>query len=569
MTPEQKAALWREELLNRLSPSVRPRIEHNANYEDIVALLSAWMQATDEHLNTTEERVVKRLSSELAPEGEWKFPVQTLGIPVDLTTRVIDEETSFRGDSADDQWRACGAGWTRPTSLLSWNIEYGASNAIVLVCAIHSDKPDMRLLLPETEKEPKDGQQLAFVCGDDDLVEALIHSPWAVRHSGERTWQAVTVTRYQDYLRMERGLGGARLRQRQLSAWVPPFYPYSRNFVRFALAEPDTAITEADWEFIPSKTGVIQLAAKIDRTTAKKLGSLKSEASEEARSLFLLNAVPLAQMQSRAEDLLGSPFQTPDGYAQPVTGVWGTFAATVRETYSRSNEAHVVYPGAGLQVKSAGFASRRADEQETLITCAPPSRAAQEYQARLYFGSRGEDTLSPSKLLRGQQTFRTPFPALGGKNASVMEYGDAGARHAWYQTFVRAPQPSAADILEILSQIPVCRDYLVLEKRSWDRPSSEQMIQMDIDNRPPAQRGNWENYLWPTLVSEDTLLEMRASFLSKSEVAIMPRMRLHFDRRKQELPDFLWRELERYIASVFSQYFMIGWYRVEGVVRDA
>ena len=172
-------------------------------------------------------------------------------------------------------------------------------------------------------------------------------------------------------------------------------------------------------------------------------------------------------------------------------------------------------------------------------------------------------------MTSGIHTYVTPFPALGAKNAPVTGYGDAGARHAWYHTYLRAPQPTVSDIIEILTQIPSCREHLVLSEKGANKQANQGMIQLDIENRPRAERSAWENYLWPTLVSEETLLEMRASFLSASQVAIMPRMRLHFEKRKSELPTFLWREMERYAASVLSQYFMIGWYRLEGVMRDA
>ena len=168
----------------------------------------------------------------------------------------------------------------------------------------------------------------------------------------------------------------------------------------------------------------------------------------------------------------------------------------------------------------------------------------------------------------GPQVFSTPFPMLGGKNASVSAYGDAGSRHAWYQNFVRAPQPTEADIIEILRQIPSCKQYLTLLDPSR-QAGGQGMIQLDIETRPQVERTQWGSYLWPTMVSEDTLLDMRASHLSASQVAITPLMRLHFTRRSDELPGFLWREMERYTASVLAQYFMVGWYKLEGVIANS
>ena len=588
MRVDERANEWREELLRRLSPTVRPRVEGNGEYEDLLALMAAWLQATDEHISATEEKVVTRLSAELAPGGDWKFPVQTLAIPRELKTRGIEEDTRFQGSGGlDDQWRPCGAGWTRPTALADWHVDRAGGREHVLVCQIRSDRPDMKLLLPAAEAAQHDGQQLAYVCGDDDLVSALATAPWAIQNRGDSVWHPVTATRYQDYFRFERGIGGARARQRQLATWLPPFYPYSRKFLRFALSETATDKPEIDWSAAGRGGDTIRLAARINDETARKLQYLRNESVEAARSPLILNAVPVAQMQMQAEELLGSPFKTNDGYARPVTGVWGSFAASIQETYSSDHGTHTVYPATGLTLGPVDFNAIRQDEQSALITCGPQSKTSSGYQARLYYGCRGHDISSPRELSRGPQVFTTPFPALGGKNAPVADYGDAGSRHAWYHAYLRAPQPTEADITEILNQIPSCREYLALGSNDANGPNdshdsngysgyngssrrtSQKIIQLDIDNRPRAERSAWENYLWPTLVSEETLLEMRASFLSSSEVAIMPRMRLHFRKRKNELPTFLWREIESYAASVLSQYFMIGWYRLEGVVGDA
>src|SRR5438876_7187315 len=145
-----------------------------------------------------------------------------------------------------------------------------------------------------------------------------------------------------------------------------------------------------EWGFLGEGTSVIRLAARIDEATADKLETMKHDAIEAARNPLILNAVPVAQMQSLAEDLLLSPFKTESGYAQPFTAVWGTFAATVRETSMSPTGVQTIYPAAGMQVMPVEFAARRQDEQNAEITCGLPSSAAQEYQARLYFGTRGE-----------------------------------------------------------------------------------------------------------------------------------------------------------------------------------
>jgi hypothetical protein len=118
------------------------------------------------------------------------------------------------------------------------------------------------------------------------------------------------------------------------------------------------------------------------------------------------------------------------------------------------------------------------------------------------------------------------------------------------------------DVLEILQQLPDCRDYLFLN-------SDYVKIKLDIDPAPWITRSHWDSYLWPTLVPKASLLEQRASYLSAA-TAIVPIMQINFQRRqaplrnRPSLPDFLVDDLLQHAASVLSTAFMLGWYRVVG-----
>ncbi|MCS6862375.1 MAG: hypothetical protein NZT92_18890, partial [Abditibacteriales bacterium] len=93
-------------------------------------------------------------------------------------------------------------------------------------------------------------------------------------------------------------------------------------------------------------------------------------------------------------------------------------------------------------------------------------------------------------------------------------------------------------------------------------------VQLDVVNQPWEERTPWDTYLWPTLISEASLLELRASYLTKSRVPIIPVMRLSLPQSRSVAHRFLLDDIARYAASVLSQFFMIGWYRIEAQVLE-
>ena len=549
-----------DKLLKLLDPAIRQRIEGDYDrFAPLLALLGAWQEEVEGHVALTEQNTVMRLMGELFPKGHWKFPYQTLIVPEDLARREIGEELLFTDRASQTPWTACGPGGTLPTRLQAWRVERQGWDQYALVCDIHleSRQPDARLLTPPRPPEDLSGQtQLAFVCGPEHIVSELAHAAWAVQHPGN-SFETIGVTRYQGYLDFEQGLGAARGKQRQLEAWLPPFYPYSRKFLRFYVPAPDADTPANAWDWLGKGGATIRLAALVSEAAADYFDRRKDTPP------LILNAIPVAQMKAASEPLIENPDRVGDSFQIPFMGYKGCFAATAREIRATTEGFKVSYHPARLLVTPSEDARGLAGTQNLSVQCDRPASAASELRVRIYHECYGEQAAPPRTLTRPNGTrFSAPFPVVGSLDSSIVGYDDPGARHSWYHSLLRAPQLTQGDVLEILAQIPDCAKYLDLDPDYFS-------IQLDIENKPQIERTSWDNYLWPCRVSETSLLEQQATYLTSSRVAILPVMRLIFSQGRESLPEFLQEDLVRYAASVISQYFMIGWYRVVGKRAEA
>ena len=549
-----------DELLKLLDPAIRQRIESDyERFAPLLALLGAWQEEVEGHVAQTEQNTVLRLMGELFPKGHWKFPYQTLIVPEDLARREIGEEMLFTDRASQTPWTACGPGGTLPTRLQDWRIERQGWEQYALVCDIHleSRQPDARLLTPPLPPEDLSGQaQLAFVSGPEAIVAELAGAAWAIQYPGE-AFQPVGVTRYQGYLDFEQGLGASRGKQRQLEAWLPPFYPYSRKFLRFYVPAPPSETPPDAWDWLGKGSATLRMAALIGEETANYLDQRKDAPP------LILNAIPVAQMKAVSEPLIENPDRVGDSFQVPFMGYKGCFAATAREIRATTEGFKVSYHAARLLATPSEDARGMVGTQDLLVQCDRPASAASEMRVRIYHECYGGQAAAPQILTRPNGTrFLAPFPVVGSMDSSIVGYDDAGARHSWYHSLLRAPQLTEGDVLEILAQIPDCAKYLELDPDYFS-------MQLDIENAPQIERTRWDNYLWPCRVSETALLEQRATYLTPSRIPIIPLMRLVFNPGRESLPEFLQEDLVRYAASVISQYFMIGWYRVAGKRADA
>lgn len=547
----------RDDILQLLDAGVRERIESDsARYAPFLALLNAWNGAVQQHVAQFESRVVSRLAQQMLPQGDWRFPAQALAVPDEPRQHEVSAEMTFTDRATGACWTPCGPGWTLPTRVLSWSLQQAdwAHYALVLDVAFEGSKPDAPLLLPPTPPDDLEGQsQLAYLCGSERLVDRLARAPWAIQYAGG-SFEPISAWRYEGYLDFEKALGAVRPRQRHLAAWLPPFHPYSRKFLHFALPAPAETPPAKAWAWLGQARQPIRLAALVDDTTASLLRN------EGADPPVILNAIPVAQMRALSGAILEGPERVGDADKKLFAGIRGCFAATAREYRQATRGAEVVYHPADLARTES--ADPRADRtrHDIEVTCGRLAAGYLQYETRIYYESLGADATPPVSLSRPQRSyFSVPFPAVGGTTIMVGSGGEEGARPFWYHALLRPPLLTEGDVLEILSQLPACRTYLEMDPQSV-------FIQLDIAQETRAERTQWANWLWPSVVTQESLLEFRASYLTASRVPLIPIMRLHFQPSGGDLPAYLLEDLASYAASVLSQFFMLGWYRIEGRV---
>jgi hypothetical protein len=535
-----------DEILEQMDPAVRQRVdEEYMKFAPFIGLVSAWKAAVEEHLSVIERNVTMRLAEQFFPQGDWRFPAQTLAVPQDLTAREFTMETDFKDMFTGATWRPCGRGWALPSQVVRCEVERGWDQS-ALVCEVrYEGKPDEPLLTPERH-------QLAFVRGSETVVAALAKARWAIQYPG-KPFEPISVERYDGYVEFEREMSVARLTQRQLEAWLPPCYPYSRKFLRFSADAHkgdahkglDYVANADDWSWLREGGEFTRLVALIDDATADLL------AAEGGENPLIFNAVPVAQMKVMPQSIVAPLHAVGETYKVPFLGVSNFFAATA---WSVNERGEVVFHRASF--------TRTPHENPSLanvdVTCDQTVG-----EVRVFCECLGEDSNPgrdhPEYLSRGGRRFAVTLPSVGGMNVSLAPSNPIG-RSYWYHSMLRPGLLTLGDVQEILSHLPACRAYFDLQSAS---------VQLDVVNQPWVERTPWDNYLWPTVISEASLLEMRTNYLTRSRVPIIPVMRLSLPRNYSDVPAFLLDDIARYAASVLSQYFMIGWYRIEGQVMGS
>lgn len=533
------------EILDQMDPAVRQRVQSEIEkYAPFLGLLAAWKAAITEHVAAIEQRTLHRLMEQFFPQGEWRFPAQTIVVPTDLRYREVTMEDAFTDPITGATWTPCGHGWTLPSEITGWTIEQGSNGRCALIlCVRHESRdPEAPLITPELG-------QLAFVWGDESLVAALANAKWAIQYPGH-PFEPISVERYPGYLEFEREMGIARFSQRQLEPWLPPFHPYSRKFLHFRLSALGTEVTNpTEWAWLGESHDTIRMAALINPTTAGMLAVI------ENHSPLILNAIPVAQMSMLSQSVVTPLHTVGDAYKVSFAGLTNFFAAVAR--------AGDIIHRVRFERTLAGVPYEQQRGTRALYDVAVISDQTVT-EIKVYHDCLGEEATPgrdrPDSLIRpGGQNFSVPLPAVGGLNLSLVQPNDEGSRYYWYHSIFRPPLLTEGDILELLSHLPVCRSWFDLRHTT---------VQLDVVSEPGKAFSLWDTYLYPSLVSDTGLLTLLADHFTHSGVAIIPIMRLWFHPRRRDLPIFLLREAARYAASVISQYFMIGWYCVEGYIAE-
>ncbi len=543
-----------DDILAHLDPAVRQRIEADrSRFEPFLGLLSAWKAAVDEHLSRVEHNVSGRLAEEFFPQGDWRFPAQTIAVPDDLRDREVSSEMPFTDPLTGSTWTPCGPGWTLPSEIARWTLERGPQDQYALLCDVRYEDPS-----PDSPPITAERGQIAFVHGSEVLVAALADAEWAVQYP-EGPLQPIAADRYQGYLAFEQEMGVAEGVQRHLEAWLPPCHPYSRKFLHLHPRSTSPEQPEAgQWQWLdevapfepPQDEPTLRLAAMVNEATAD---ALESRADE---SPLILNAIPLGQMSVLLQPIVDTLHAVGDAYKVTFSRCSNFFAAAARAGGVVHQARFVRTP-----VRDPRRASRAGQEAWSVdVTCDQTATEVKVYHQCLGEESNpGRDR--PERLTRPMgQRFSVPLPALGAMNVMSAAEGAVGARRHWYHNLLRPRLLTEGDVRQILADLPVCRDYFDLEQTA---------IQLDVLSEPWVQRTPWDTYLWPSIVSEQSLLELRTSYLTATRVPIVPVLRLHLQPRRHDVAAFLLEDLARYAASFLSRYFMVGWYRIEGRVVES
>lgn len=551
------------EILETMDPAVRQRIEADREkYEPFLGMLSAWKLALEERLSSIETRVADQLAEQFFPVGDWRFPAQTLMVPGDLVAEEFSIGKLFTDPFTKKNWTPSGFGWSLPSKIVGWDIESLSYNQNVLSFQVqHEGRPGEQLITEERG-------QLVFVCASEEIVGRLAKADWAIQYPGLPI-QSLKAARYDGYLEFEREMGAARLAQRQLEAWLPAFHPYARK-VLLIFQPPNPPISEAFKEWSQSTgSDSLRLAAIIDDDTAE---DIQSSAGAE---LLVLNAVPMIQCSVMSDNIIQTQHKVGESYKVPVVNIPDAFAASAR---------------AGDTVLRAAFARTHTDDprskdmvkaQNVQVTC---DLSATE--VRVYYGCLGDDPnpgrLRPEYLTRPQgRRYECLYPSVGGMNMGTRyqcpmhpnvvqwETGECSicrkpletqesiansARRYWYHSVLRPALLTEGDVIEMLFQLPACRDFF---------DTTHITIQLDISRDAKPEFSSWQTYLWPSLVSDEAVMQMRASYLTASRVPLIPVMILYLTPVKPGIPRFLLEDAASYIASYLSQFFMVGWYRIE------
>ena len=537
------------DILARLPREMRHRVaaDYETHYAPFLAMLAGWKGAVQEHYLQAEEASVARLEEQFFPLGGWKFPTQTLAVPSRPAARTTDIPggASF-ADSAGAPWLSCGEGWLQPTALREASVRISDHDALVVV--------DADCLGSEPMENVLERGQLAFLAVPEEVVEALGAAAWWVQ-TPQRGFRAARFTRFDGYVAFEREMQTARLNQRHLDLWLPPFHPYGRKMVHLALAEagasaagpppegrlPDRGL-EGGFRFV----GVVPAPVGPAAEALRGLGARRS-----GPPWVSLNAVPVVQA-GVSDSVFYPPFpRVGQEHALRMTGVPDVFAATVR------------HDGLDVPASLVRLPSQDPLATEPDVQVQFPQAPAGVTQVKIYHGASGRIGApgTPSSLERSPLRFAVPYPALGGAALGGPADRAEWVRTAWYHSALRPPLLTEGDLWEIVRQRAGETGGL-LRLRSAVR---------GIVHDPEPAGAHWRSYLWPSLLARESVFGAGGGIPSPDSMPLIQSLRVTFERTagagaQDALPDFLLADMANYLASILSQYFVLSTFRVEGQV---
>ena len=535
------------DILARLPREMRHRVaaDYETHYAPFLAMLAGWKGAVQEHYLQAEKSSVAHLEEQFFPLGDWNFPAQTLAVPQRPPARTteIAGGSPFM-DPAGAPWLACGEGWLQPTALRDASVQWSGGDCLVVI--------DVEAPAAEPAEEILERGQLAFLGVAEEAADALERAQWWVRTPGEG-FRAASFVRFDGYMAFEREMQTARMGQRHLDLWLPPFHPYGRKMVRLGLEAgdprpPHPLLARERVGRDPDSgfcfTGVVPAPTGRAADALRRMG-----AGRAGPAWVSLNAVPVVQ-SGLSDNVFYPPFpRVGQEHALRMSGVPGIFAATVRHD--------------GLDVPSSLI---RLPSQDPLATEMDvqvqfPQAAAGVTQVKIYHGSWGQGRMgaldTPTSLEKAPLRFAVPYRAFGGATIGGPADRAEWVRTAWYHSVLRPPLLTEGDLWEIIRQRQDGQGEL-LRLRSAAR---------EIVHTPEAGGTHWRSYLWPSLLARESAFGAGGGVPAPDSVPLIQSLRVTFERAAgADVPEFLLADLANYLASTLSQYFVLSTFRVEGQV---
>ncbi len=526
-------------MLAHLPREMRRRVlaDYETHYAPFLSLLAGWKGAVQEHYLQSEAASVARLEEQFFPLGNWRFPAQALAVPQRPVPRTV--EIGFGTaltDSANNPWIVGGNGWLQPTALRDLSVRRAGPDYLVTLDLDYLATGPIEPILTQG--------QLAFVAAPEEALQALERGSWWVWTPGGEA-RPLSVTRFDGYLQFERDMQTARLSQRQLDLWLPPFYPYSRKIVCLRLGESGTPPPPE-----------IERVGQDPKSGFRCVGLLPALAARPAAALramtVSLNAVPAVQT-ALSDTVIYPPFpRVGQDHALRLPGVPRLFAASVRQ------DGRPV-PSSLIRLPSPDPLAAEPDVQVQF-----PQAGAGVTEVKLYYGSLGAeaaDTLDlPAALEKAPLRFLVPFPLAGGVSVGDPATRPDWTRTAWYQSVLRPPLLSEGDLIEIIRQ----------RQNSLGMGSVGEMLRFRsaarrIVHDPDFGGAHWRSYLWPSLLARAESFGAGGELPAPDSMPLIQSLILTFERTAgADIPDFLVSDMAHYLASVLSQYFVLSTFQIEG-----
>ncbi len=535
------------DILARMPREMRHRVaaDYETHYAPFLAMLAGWKGAVQEHYLQAEKSSVAHLEEQFFPLGDWKFPAQMLAVPQRPPARTteIAEGTPFT-DPAGSPWLSCGEGWVQPTALRDASVQWPEGDCLVVIDADYLSTEPLQGILERG--------QLAFLAVPEEALEALARATWWVLTPGEALRPA-RFTRFDGYMAFEREMQTARMNQRHLDLWLPPFHPYGRKMVSLSLAGDDTAPPPPLLERRLLDRGLdsgFRFVGIVPAPEGRAASALRGMSAGRAGVPWVsLNAVPVLQA-GLSDNIFYPPFpRVGQEHALRMSGVPGLFAAVVRHD--------------GLDVPSSLV---RLPSQDPLATEPDvqvqfPQVQAGVTQVKIYYGSWGLGRMgaldTPTSLEKAPLRFSIPYRALGGATVGGPADRAEWVRTAWYHSVLRPPLLTEGDLWEIIRQ-----RQGELGKMLRFRSAAREII-----HDPDLGAAHWRSYLWPSVLARESAFGAGDGVPSPVSVPLIQNLRITFERAVgADVPDFLLTDMANYLASVLSQYFVLSTFHVEGQV---